>query len=333
MTEQTDSPTTEETKTKKTSVKELRSQIADLEQLIEDRDQEASTLGARLKKAATQLTSLENDVAERDATIDTLEKTGPNIYERMLAIMEEVKYLKKDFNKNLGHPATTHDDVSEAIRKAAVNHKVFIHTTTIENSTELIPRPSKYDSDRRVSYTNVDILVTFINVDDPDDNCSCRFIGAGEGADNKTPGAAYSFAVKTALLKTFLIPTGEEEEEAHLEKSMTDEEKSASEAKKAAVLQEKQAKELKQRIAKSDTMLKDLVSQRGFHLVDTVTWIEQMHEKKWVDMDLNERQRAFKHVRSDYKGTADAKPENEEEAQSEMEGHYEGEQQGWQDQG
>lgn len=221
---------------------------------------------------------------------------GPNIYQRMLAMMDEVQYLQKEYNKNLKFSVVSHDEVTQAIRKAAIKHGVFIHVTTMECDTEIIERPSKYDPDRKVSYTDVQIMVSFINVDSPEDCTTSRFHGAGEGSDNKTPGIAYSFAIKTAMLKMFMIPTGEIEEEAHLEKHMTDEDRADVEKQK-----EQNAKDaLAVRIKKSDDMLKQLCDEQGYQLHSVIAWIEKMNNRKWVDMDMNWRTKTYKQVKRDY---------------------------------
>ena len=55
-------------------------------------------------------------------------------------------------------------------------------------------------------------LVTFVNADNPEDKFSDSYPAHALDNGDKAPGKAISYATKYALLKTFSIETGEDEE-------------------------------------------------------------------------------------------------------------------------
>lgn|SRR5574338_500057 len=121
-----------------------------------------------------------------------------NIYQRMLAIMEELTYIQKgDLKVNGQYRFVSHDDVSEKVHPMLVKHRVYAKPTTIE---------MKQEGNRTV----VMLRVFFINVDNPRDEFSVDFPGHGVDPSDKGPGKAVSYAFKIALLKGLCLETGED---------------------------------------------------------------------------------------------------------------------------
>lgn len=138
-----------------------------------------------------------------------------NIYQRLNLCQKDVSYLQKHYNDKARHFAVSHDVVTQHCREAFIKHGVFVRFDTAEREQRELTRRYK-NGEVTNTYTAVCVRATFVNIDNPEDCFSATFWGDGEQADNKSPGAAYSFAVKTALLKTLLIPTGEDEESQHV---------------------------------------------------------------------------------------------------------------------
>ncbi len=129
-----------------------------------------------------------------------------NIYQRMLAIMNEVQYLQKTDKaaKGLPYKFITHDQVTGSLHMPMVKHGVFTKSNILE---------CRQDGNRTI----VKVSVSFINVDDPQD--MFEIISYGYGIDNqdKGIGKAISYATKMALLKNFMLETGEDPESDNID--------------------------------------------------------------------------------------------------------------------
>ncbi len=139
------------------------------------------------------------------------DKAKKNIYQRMLAVMADVPYIKTEWKEGLKFFAVTHDAVTTKVRAALVKHGVYFQTTTLESVTNIVERKSRAGT-REVSFTEIKLQCAWVNIDDPTDRIESIYHANGEASDAKSPGIAYSFAVKTAMLKGLSIATGQDEE-------------------------------------------------------------------------------------------------------------------------
>lgn len=120
------------------------------------------------------------------------------MYQRILAIMEELTYIQKgDAKVNGQYRFVSHDDVSEKIHPLLVKHK-------------LLAIPTITDIRQEGNRTAVMLRVVFINADNPTDQFAVDFPGYGVDPSDKGPGKAISYAFKYACLKTFCLETGED---------------------------------------------------------------------------------------------------------------------------
>lgn len=128
-------------------------------------------------------------------------KNNFNIFQRIGKVMEDVEYIQKKDQaaKGLPYKFVSHDQVVGALHKAFVNYGI-VFTTTIASL--------KQDGNR----TTVEVEVAFINIDDPQDKHVATFYGQGIDQQDKGIGKAVSYATKYALLKTFMLETGDDPE-------------------------------------------------------------------------------------------------------------------------
>lgn len=136
------------------------------------------------------------------------EQQNPNIYQRLNAVRDAVKYLQKDADVQ-GYKALTHDAVTAACRKHFIDNGVMVVPTqkrsnivdvgTTKSGTPVIRYEAEYD-------------VRFINIDNPDDMVTVTLESHANDHGDKAPGKALSYAVKYAMLKLLSIETGESEE-------------------------------------------------------------------------------------------------------------------------
>jgi len=128
-----------------------------------------------------------------------------NIYQRMLNIMEDVKYIQKEDKKvNNQYRFVSHDAVTAKIRTALILRGVIA-----------LPTVDKYERDGNL--TSCSLTMKFVNVDKPEDFVEIKTFGYGVDNQDKGPGKAMSYAVKYAFLKAFCLETGDDPERDNIE--------------------------------------------------------------------------------------------------------------------
>jgi hypothetical protein len=140
-----------------------------------------------------------------------------NIYQRINAVQKEISYLQKDKKVDTGggrsYFALTHDKLVGELRGLLVKHGIAT-----------IPRIVSEHLDRHVNqegkvsyFTQVRVTIQMNNIDDKADFCTIEAIGYGIDTQDKGAGKALSYATKYALLKTFMIESGDDEEDRPIE--------------------------------------------------------------------------------------------------------------------
>lgn len=128
-----------------------------------------------------------------------------NIFQRINAVMKEVKYVQKESKKVNGqYTFASHDAVTSAL-----------HSPMAEHGIVMVPTINKLVQDGNKTIVTMDI--SFINADQPDDRINLQYIGYGIDASDKGVGKAISYAVKYALLKMFCLETGDDVEKDNIE--------------------------------------------------------------------------------------------------------------------
>ncbi len=151
-----------------------------------------------------------------------------NIHQRILAIMEDVdKVIKEDKKVNNQYTFVSHDAVSR-----------IMHPLFVKHGVTMIPSVRQITQDGNRAEMEIDI--TFHNVDEPSEYILTKSVGYGIDSQDKGPGKAYSYAVKMAVLKLFVLESGEKEDGP----SDPDIEKDVKTDYKPNIITEKQAIEL-----------------------------------------------------------------------------------------
>lgn len=123
-----------------------------------------------------------------------------NVHQRMHAVMELLDYVCKESKKvNNQYSFVSHDAVTAAVRAQMVDQGLVCLVTVIEHSQ---------DGNR----TDATIRAKIVNIDDPSDFVEVDSFGFGVDTQDKGPGKAISYALKYALLKTFMLETGDDPE-------------------------------------------------------------------------------------------------------------------------
>jgi len=142
-----------------------------------------------------------------------------NIYQRINEVRKKVAYVQKDkrVQEGGGYMAVTHDAVTAMLRDALVESGIVITMSVIDSSiadtgtttakgTPFIRYSARYE-------------VRFVNVETPEDWLCINVESHALDVGDKAPGKAMSYAKKYAVLKTFEIETGEDDESREEQKA------------------------------------------------------------------------------------------------------------------
>jgi hypothetical protein len=134
-----------------------------------------------------------------------------NIHQRMLAVMDEVKYIRKeDRTVNNQYTFVSHDAVVAKVRPSFIKNGILMQTSIKERAQD----------GNRTEATGV---VRFINVDAPEDLIECEFFGYGVDNQDKGPGKATSYLKKYAILTALMLETGDDPERDLIDHETTEE--------------------------------------------------------------------------------------------------------------
>jgi hypothetical protein len=136
-----------------------------------------------------------------------------NIYQRINAVMKEVKYIQKDA-KVQGYMAVTHDKVTATLRESLVNNGIII--VLKQESGEILEKRDKANGVNMHLYSG-SYVINFVNMDNPEDLIQVRIEAHAADNGDKAPGKAASYATKHAMLKLFSLETGENDESREAE--------------------------------------------------------------------------------------------------------------------
>lgn len=131
------------------------------------------------------------------------------IYKKMLNVMKECQHLQKDMtvgSGNYAYKAISESKVTSEVRKSLIKHGlVFYQSEILKN--ELI-RLDKGDKTFFLSLVTVRYILA--DAEEKDQMITVESIGSGIDSQDKSTGKALTYSYKYALLRTFMIPTGED---------------------------------------------------------------------------------------------------------------------------
>ena len=136
-----------------------------------------------------------------------------NIHQRIHAVMEDISYVQKEDKRVSGqYTFVSHDAVSAAIHPLLVKHGITAIPRVVKYGEDRYEVMGKNNSPRKVMRTTVDMEIDFVNIDHPEDRVTVPVFGYGIDDSDKGPGKAMSYATKYAMLKTFVLETGDDVE-------------------------------------------------------------------------------------------------------------------------
>lgn len=131
-----------------------------------------------------------------------------NIYQRINAVMKKVSYVQKDAAVT-NYKAVTHDNVTAVLRPELVEQGIVVETS--QRAGRVIKEWTTKNGALFHRYQG-DYDVSFVNIEDPKDRATMSIQAHADDNADKAPGKSMSYATKNAMLKTFSLETGENEE-------------------------------------------------------------------------------------------------------------------------
>lgn len=135
----------------------------------------------------------------------------PSLAQRLHSILSEANYIQKDKNNS----AQGYRYASEAAIKTMFHELFSRHGVIMLVDTSNLRTMDTASKDPAVpsKISLLDVEYRFISSDDRSDCISGKFVGTGNGRDDKGNYAAVTGAIKYILTSTFLTPTGDDPED------------------------------------------------------------------------------------------------------------------------
>lgn len=131
-----------------------------------------------------------------------------NLYAKLAEVLGEVGYIqKKGFNSFHKYKYVTEQDLVEAVRAKLSERNIVL----IPSVVDVAERPVKTAKGADSCVTTVTVEFTFCDGDTGQTH-TARWAGAGDDPADKGIYKAYTGAMKYFLMKSFLIPTGDDPE-------------------------------------------------------------------------------------------------------------------------
>lgn len=194
---------------------------------------------------------------EKEIKEPEVETRDLNIYDAIICVMKEVKNIEKSMTIGIGnnsYKGISDKDVKQKIGEAMAKNNLVCFPikiepkTTIERWNEIDPYSKSEPKDLKSKQSIfTEVLVTYkIVYSITGEHIEIQGFGYGVDSQDKGAGKATTYALKNALLYTFLVPTG----------TIEDTDKTHSEA-----LQLVPVKQLKPKVSLNETQFSKLMDQ------------------------------------------------------------------------
>lgn len=137
-----------------------------------------------------------------------------NIYEKMIAITEEITAVAKNLNVGWGknqYKAVGEADVLAAVKPIEAKHGVYSYPFSRKIIDNSVLTSVKADgSETKQIFMRLEVIYRFVNTEKPEEYIDIVTYGDGVDPQDKAPGKAMTYADKYALLKAYKIITGDD---------------------------------------------------------------------------------------------------------------------------
>lgn len=141
-----------------------------------------------------------------------------NVYQRLLAIQNELMYVAKNLSVGVGkssYKAVGEADVLKAVKPLEAKYGVYSYPSSrrIVESAVLENEQTDYNNNKVIKksfFERIETVYRFVNVDNPSEYIEITSYGDGIDTGDKSVGKACTYADKYALLKAYKIITGDD---------------------------------------------------------------------------------------------------------------------------
>lgn len=146
-----------------------------------------------------------------------------NIFQKMLAISNELKVVKKSLNVGVGssgsYKAVGEADVIAAVKALEVKHGIYsypysrdvIESRDISDSKIMYKKNGEeYNKETITHFMRIRTIYRFVNVDKPDEFIDMTTFADGVDTGDKACGKAETYCDKYALMKAYKMITGDD---------------------------------------------------------------------------------------------------------------------------
>ena len=141
-----------------------------------------------------------------------------NIYQRLLAIENELMYVAKNLSVGVGkssYKTVGEADVLKAVKPLEAKYGVYSYPSSrrIVESAVLENEATDYNNNKVIKksfFERIETVYRFVNVDNPSEYIEITSYGDGIDTGDKSVGKACTYADKYALLKAYKIITGDD---------------------------------------------------------------------------------------------------------------------------
>ncbi|HEX7022618.1 MAG TPA: ERF family protein [Trueperaceae bacterium] len=135
----------------------------------------------------------------------------PTLAAKLAKVMEQVKYIqKRGKNAHFGYTYATEADVADKVREVLAQQGVAVLPNVLPETIQI--RETQTARGRTEYILTAVYEVTFVD-GETGEKLTVRTIGQGQDAGDKAGYKATTGAMKYALMKAFLIPTGDDPED------------------------------------------------------------------------------------------------------------------------
>lgn len=133
-----------------------------------------------------------------------------NLHEKLLYVKSQVPYLQKD-SKGHAYKYAAPELVLGTINPILNELGVMLKSEVVDVEHEVIKYLTSSGKEKQEVLYNIKMLFTWIDAENPEDQITCTWHGAGMNDYEKGYGAALTYGERYFMLKFFNIPTGEDD--------------------------------------------------------------------------------------------------------------------------
>lgn len=151
-----------------------------------------------------------------------MEVKGMNIFQKMLAITNEIGAVAKNLEVGIGksqYKAVGEADVLKVVKE--LEHKYGIYSYPQSRNvidTQILSTRKEYNgqvTEGNQIFMRIETEYAFVNVDNSNEYITITSYGDGIDTQDKAPGKAMTYSDKYALMKAYKIITGDDPDQEH----------------------------------------------------------------------------------------------------------------------